>query len=96
MARSYSARLSLWNDLTPGLGSRMAAASTVSSRVVASMVSSSPSGRGMPGGGIIPARSLRMIFSAVSACAAAAVTSNSSSERLPRSVTSLWQVTQLS
>ena len=42
----------------------------------------------------MPARSLRIIFSAVSAICGAAVTSNACRLRFPVSATSLWQTTQ--
>src|SRR5438067_3144059 len=48
----------------------------------------------MSGGGIMPARSLRMTFSHTSACSAAFVRSSSCSDRLAVLRRSLWQVTQ--
>jgi hypothetical protein len=47
-----------------------------------------------PGGGIIPARSLRIIFSVTSACSAAFVTSYEASVSPPAFARSLWHVTQ--
>jgi hypothetical protein len=52
-----------------------AARSTVASSVVVNCVRIGASGRFAPAGGIIPARSLRIIFSVVSACSAALATS---------------------
>src|SRR5256884_2901057 len=48
----------------------------------------------MPGGGITPARSLRITFSHNSAWSPAVVRSNFSSVKLALFVRSLWQVTQ--
>src|SRR5580765_2924387 len=48
----------------------------------------------MSGGGITPARSLRMTFSHTSACSAALVRSSPCSDRLAVLRRSLWQVTQ--
>src|SRR5438477_10391350 len=48
----------------------------------------------MSGGGITPARSLRMTFSHTSACSAALVRSSPCSDRLAVLTRSLWQVTQ--
>ena len=56
----------------------------------------SPAGRAAPGGGIIPARSLRIIRSAMSAFSAARATSKSSRTRLPRRRRWLWQPVQYS
>jgi hypothetical protein len=50
--------------------------------------------RGESGGGIIPACSLRIIFSATSAFCAARATSNAASDRPPVFLVSLWQPTQ--
>jgi len=65
--RSYSARFNRWNVREPGLGRATAERSRFFSSAIASCVSVSPPGRGVPGGGIIPARSLPIIFSAVAA-----------------------------
>ena len=48
----------------------------------------------MPGGGIIPARSFRVILSAVSACSAAFSTEKAWSDTFPVIKASLWQTTQ--
>ena len=48
----------------------------------------------MPGGGIIPARSFRIILSAVSACSAAFSTEKAWSDTFPVIKASLWQTTQ--
>ena len=94
MARSYSARLRRWKVRAPGLGFLAAAASMVSSIEVTKAVTSSSGGRLTPGGGIIPALSLRIIFSATGAFAVGFAGSNSSRVRLPRNRRSLWQRTQ--
>ena len=89
MTRSYSARLSRWKRRIPGLGRGAAASSTSCSSVSTSTSSVSPAGRGIPGGGIIPARSLRIMRSAVSAYSGARATSNPWSDMLPVSKASL-------
>ena len=63
-ARAYSTRLSRWNGRRPGLGVTGAAVSMRVSSAAASASSVCSSGRRAPGGGIMPARSLRIIFSA--------------------------------
>jgi hypothetical protein len=68
----------------------------ISSSVSASITSVSASGRAAPGGGIMPARSFRIIRSATVARVAASSTSKSSRERSPRSRLSLWQRAQYS
>ena len=55
----------------PGFGSALAAASIVPSRLSTSASRVSGLGRGAPGGGIIPARSFTIIFSAFSGHSAA-------------------------
>ncbi len=52
------------------------------------------SGRFAPAGGIMPARSLRMIFSTTSGCSCARIALNPASERPPAFARSLWQVAQ--
>ena len=94
MARSYSARLRRWKVRVPGLGFLAAAASMFSSIAATKAVTSSSGGRLTPGGGIIPALSLRIIFSATGAFAVGFAGSNSSRVRLPRNRRSLWQRTQ--
>ena len=77
MERSYSGWLRRWKPRCPTLFSFSAASSIFpSSRSTRASNVSGP-GRGIPGGGIIPARSFAIIFSAVSGRAAAAATSNS-------------------
>ena len=94
IARSYSGRLSRWKVRPPGFGFSTAARSTMSSSVSTSSSSSSSGGRRTPGGGIMPARSLRIIFSAVSASVSATSTSKDSRVRLPASRRLLWQLVQ--
>src|SRR5215204_3949800 len=93
--RSYSARLRRWKDRVPGSGFVAAARSTRRSRVSARATRVSPPGRLRPGGGIIPARSFAIIFSAVSGVEAAAATSKLARTRLPDFCRSLWQVLQV-
>ncbi len=93
-ARAYSARLARWNGRNPGLGLSAAARSIRSSSVRASPSSASPSGRFAPAGGIMPARSFRIIFSAISTCAVALAASNEASVSPPALARSLWQPTQ--
>jgi hypothetical protein len=50
--------------------------------------------RRAPGGGIMPARSLRIIFSATSACCGASPTTNDASDSPPDFPRSLWQPAQ--
>ena len=67
-ARAYSARFSRWNGRQPGFGLSAAAASIRVSSASTNAGCVAASGRRAPGGGIMPARSLRIIFSATSAC----------------------------
>ena len=64
---AYSARFSRWNERRPGFGRSSAAASSFASSDAASASSVASGGRSLPAGGIIPARSFRMIFSETSA-----------------------------
>src|SRR5882672_6102823 len=54
----------------------------------------SPSGRGAPGGGIIPARILRIAFSACSASCSGCARSSLVQEKPPDLTLSLWQPRQ--
>ena len=65
IARPYSARLRRWNGRDPGLGLTSAARSIRDSSATASALICSGSGRRALAGGIMPARSLRIIFSVV-------------------------------
>ncbi len=95
MACAYSARLRRWKGRLPGSGAIAAASSRRRSRISTRFSNAAASGRLGPGGGIMPARSLRTIRSATSACSTASRTSNRSRDRLPRSVRSLWHVLQV-
>ncbi len=95
MERAYSARLRRWKVRPPGFGLAAAAASIFVSSVVASASRISAGGLLAPLGGIIPARSLWMIFSASSAFAGSAPTSKSASDMLPRCSVVPWQRRQL-
>jgi len=64
---AYSNRLSRCRAGLPGLGFTAAAESSADSRVAATALSAAVPGRRAPAGGIRPARSLRIIFSASSA-----------------------------
>ena len=94
MAREYSGRFSRWKVRPPGFGFAVADASIVVSSALTSASCVGASGRGDSGGGIMPACSLRIIFSATSAFCAACATSNAASDRPPVFLVSLWQVTQ--
>ena len=52
------------------------------------------SGRLAPAGGIIPARSLRIIFSTTSGCSCAFIALKLASDSPPALARSLWQVAQ--
>jgi len=87
-------RPSRWNVRRPGFGRARASASICCSSVVSNAASVSPPGFVEPGGGIIPSCSFAMTFSDASGDLAAAPTSKSSSERLPRRTELLWQRAQ--
>ena len=91
---AYSARFNRWNGRRPGLGWIAAAASTFASSEVANCDSTASSGRRMPGGGIMPRRSLWMIFSATSAFCSACAASKVTSDSPPALPFSLWQPMQ--
>ena len=93
-AAAYSARLRRWKVLRPGSGSAAAMRSMVFSSSVTIASRSSGSGRGMPAGGIMPARSLRIIFSIVGRRSAASAMSKPSSTRSRVRRRSLWQRVQ--
>ena len=80
----------------PGLGALTAFASINFSSVSARMLSVSPPGRARPGGGIMPARNLPIIFSAVSGVSGALATLKFCSVKLPAVPlrVSLWQPAQ--
>ena len=93
-ARAYSARFSRWKVRPPGCGERVAAASICCSNATAMSMSPVPSGRLDPAGGIMPTRSLRMIFSARPGSAVSRDASNDASDSPPALPRSLWQVAQ--
>ena len=82
-------------DASPGLG-LLAANSSIRDleRRRRARRSAPSSGRLAPGGGIMPARSLRIIFSMTSGCSCAFIASKLASERPPALPRSLWQVPQ--
>ena len=93
-ARAYSARFNRWNGRHPGFGFNAAALSIRDSNESTSARTAAASGCRAVGGGIMPARSFRIIFSAVSAFAstfAASKPARTSPPALPRS---LWQPEQ--
>jgi hypothetical protein len=93
-AREYSGRFRRWKVRTPGLGFAAAAASTSDSSVEINVAYVAASGRGASGGGMKPACSFRMTFSAISGFCAACETSNAASDNPPALPLSLWQPAQ--
>ena len=93
-AREYSGRFRRWNVRTPGFGLIADALSTFVSSAPINAAYVAASGRGDAGGGMNPACSLRMTFSATSAFCAPCITSNAASDRPPALPLSLWQPTQ--
>ena len=88
-ARWYSARLRRWNGRHPGFGFSAAAASILFSSVSMNDWTTAASGRLAFGGGIMPVRSLRIIFSATSPCSSIVAASKLARVRppaLPRSL----------
>src|SRR6185295_2642307 len=93
-ARAYSARLRRWNGRQPGFGDSAAAVSSVVSSASTNELSVAASGRRAPGGGIMPARSLRIIFSPTSAWLVTFAASNEARESSPACPFSLWHEAQ--
>ena len=93
--RAYSARFRRWNVRRPGFGRGSAAASSCASSDAAS-ASSGRLGRALVRrrGGIMPARSLRIIFSATSARCSAFAGSKSSRTRSPFALSASWHSRQ--
>ena len=94
MAAAYSARLSRWSATRPGLGFAAAASSSERSSQDTNPSAAAWSGRGTPGGGIIPPRTLRTTFSHTSASPARCARSMVSNVRLAVFARWLWHVTQ--
>ena len=94
-ARAYSARLRRWKLREPGAGVRAASASMRVSNAAAMSSSAVPSGRLAPAGGIIFARSLRIIFSDSSRSSTSRAASKPASDSPPALPRSLWQVAQV-
>ncbi len=95
MALLYSVRLRRWTEpALPGFGAAAHARSRSVSNEVAIERYVAASGRGIPGGGIIPDRSFTMTCSHSSASAAGFVASRPSSLIPAIAATSLWQTTQ--
>src|SRR5437773_6377788 len=90
----YSARLSRWNGRQPGFGLSAAAASIFVSSESTNDLMTAGSGRFAFGGGIMPARSLRIIFSATSGCCSTFAVSKPASVSPPALPRSLWHVAQ--
>ena len=66
MALAYSARFRRWTSGRPGCGEAKDARSSCDVSEVRSACLSASGGAGMPGGGIMPARTLRTTFSQMS------------------------------
>ena len=79
---------------SPGLGLTAANSSIRASSACSSPSSAPSAGRLAPAGGIIPARSLRTIFSAVSGDSCARIALKPASDSPPALARSLWQVAQ--
>ena len=92
--RAYSARLRRWNGRRPGFGRSAAARSIRVSIDDANAVSVASSGRFAPAGGIMPARSLRIIFSATSGCCSIVGRVERRERKPPALPRSLWHVAQ--
>jgi hypothetical protein len=92
----YSARLSRWNGREPGFGLSAAWRSIRDSNDDTSAAITAGSGFLAPGGGIMPARSLRIIFSVTSPFSSSlAASKDCSVSPLTRSLLrSLWQLAQ--
>src|SRR5262245_4499564 len=98
IALAYSARFSRCGNGRPGFGRLAAARSNVVSRNDTSASCAAASGRGIPAGGIAPARSFRITFSHISPSWTMRVKS-ARSRMTPEAVAavrfrSLWQVAQ--
>src|SRR5688572_1599549 len=94
-AAAYSVRFMRCSATRPGSGPRAAAvASRCRSSAVTSARRSSASGRGSPGGGIKPPRSLRITCSNTSGLAATLAGVTCSSDMSPAASASLWQSVQ--
>ena len=91
----YSARFSRWNDRRPGFGRASAAASIFVSSDAGERRRASPrAGARAPAGGIMPARSFRIIFSATSARCSAFAGSKPSRTRSPLALSASWHSRQ--
>ncbi len=90
----YSARFRRWNGRDPGLGFAAASLSIRDSNDDTIAVITAASGRRAPAGGIMPARSLRMIFSVSAGSCTSFAASKPASDRSPALPRSLWQVAQ--
>src|SRR5947199_9173970 len=93
IALLYSVRLSRWTaPILPGLGFAVHARSISFSNQVATARYVAVSGRGLPGGGMEPARSFSMTRSQISAFELACTTSSLSRARQAVRSFSLWQL----
>ena len=94
-AVAYSVRFMRCNATRPGSGPRAAAVSSRwRSSATTRACASSVSGRGSPGGGMSPPRSLRMTCSKISGLAATSAAVTDSSDSSPAASASLWQSVQ--
>src|ERR1700722_11591774 len=91
MELAYSVRFSGWRAGLPGFGWAAAATSMLVSSDTANAFIAAASGFGMPGGGIKPARTLRITFSAWSAFFSGCARSSCVQEKFPDFSFSLWQ-----
>src|SRR5947199_3197653 len=94
IALEYSARFSRCSAGLPGLGFAIDARSIDISIEDAKASTLALSGLGIPSGGIAPARTLRITFSHISACAGTFERSAVSSVKPAIFVFELWHVTQ--
>jgi hypothetical protein len=83
-----------WKGRQPGFGDSAAAASSLVSSASTNALIVAASGRRAPGGGIMPARSFRIIFSPTSAWSVTLAASNEARESSPACPFSLWHVAQ--
>ena len=96
MELRYSVRLTRWSSGAPAYGCSAAARSIDVSTADRNALSVAASGRGAPDGGMRPARSLWIIFSAVSACLSACAGSKFCSDKPPALPSASWHPRQYS
>src|ERR1035441_1582402 len=94
IALAYSVRFRRCRMNRPGLGLAAAERSIEISSIAIRLAASAFSGRGLPGGGIVPARNFRMTFSQISVFDGMLDKSALSSIKPAVRTRWLWQVTQ--